>query len=307
MTDYIVSERGSSLYQTTEHYHKCVLAGEPESVRLRLVDALERLGYDILDDEVNVIRGRRGPKGWAAAYASADVLDYPRTLIVKLKPNGPRTTRATFDYVIKHPSLSRGEVDILTREAEALSSMAIVRSVEKMCAACGTDATDDSRFCRQCGSPMTVQNSDLELLQMAAEIRAGYTSVVSTTLVLTASTILIGAALLAMLLTGVVFGKGLGTLLVIGLAASLINIFFSAFGWNRISRALKVKRIETNALTGQRTYESSPANLSFTAAPQLRPSVTEGTTNLLNREKTSFTTGSFETDGILGHNSRDDN
>ncbi len=306
MSDYLVPDGTNTPYNTTEHYHKRVLAGDPESVRFRLVDAMERLGYDILDDETNIIRGRRGARGWASAYASADVLDYPMTLIVRLKPNGPHATRATFDYLVKHPSLSRGEVAILTREAETISSLAMVRSLEKICPACGSEATDESRFCRQCGSPMTVQNRDLEYLRMAAEVRAGYTSVVATTLVLAASTLLIGGALLAMLLSGVVFTPGLSSFLVIGLVASVINTFFSAFGWNRISRALKLKHAEPSVLSDHRTAEFAPPARAVAAEPRqlFPPSAIEATTNLLGSEPASRVTGSFGEEGTPGQEDR---
>lgn len=307
MPDYLEPSGLSTPYHTTEHYHKRVLAGDAESVRFQLVDAMERLGYDILDDETNIIRGRRGARGWASAYASADVLDYPMTLIVKLKANGPHATRATFDYHVKHPSLSRGEVAILTREAETISSLATVRSLEKICPACGSEATDDSRFCRQCGSPMTVQSSDLEFLRMAAEVRAGYTSVVATSLVLTASTLLLGGTLLAMLLSGVTFGPAFTTLLIIGLVASFINIFFSAFGWNRISRALKLKKAEPPVLQDQRTAGLTAAPPTFAADREMfPPSVVEATTNLLDRERASRVTGSFSEDGTLIEKNRFD-
>lgn len=308
MSQYLDPSGLGTPYYTTEHYHKRVLAGDAGSVRLQLIDAMERLGYDILDDETNIIRGRRGARGWAPAYASADVLDYPMTLVVKLKPTGPNATRATFDYHVKHPSLSRGEVAILTREAETISSLATVRSLEKICPACGSEATDDSRFCRQCGSPMTVQNSDLEFLRMAAEVRAGYTSVVATTLVLTASTLLIGGTLLAMMLSGVAIGPGFMTLLIIGLVASFINIFFSAFGWNRISRALKLKKAEPPVSREYRAAEITGADHSVSADRQLfPPSAVEATTNLLDRDRASRVTGSFGEDPISVEKNRLDN
>lgn len=140
MSEFLVLDSGgSNAYQTTEHYLRRVLVGDIVSVRLRIVSALERLGYDILDDEESVVRGRRGATGWGAFYSSADVLDYPRTLVIKLKPSGDHATRVTFDYVIKHPSLSKGEKAILTREAEAISSLATARKMEKICPACGTE------------------------------------------------------------------------------------------------------------------------------------------------------------------------
>lgn len=217
MSDFIFPVESSvSTYHTTEHYLRRVLAGDVASVRFRLVNALERLGYDILDDEESVIRGRRAARGWGTSYSSADVLDYPMTLIVKLKAQGEHATRATFDYVVKHPSLSKGEKEILTREAEAISALATVRAVERICLACGTESTDDSRFCRRCGAKMTVETNELEILRMSAEIRAGHTSVVAAFIAAAGGFGLTVAALIAIFGSGIVLGKGLGAILTIG-------------------------------------------------------------------------------------------
>ncbi|MGQ0541603.1 MAG: hypothetical protein ACT4O9_07115 [Blastocatellia bacterium] len=285
MSDFlIVDSSGGNPYQTTEHYLRRVLVGDMESVRARIVSVLERLGYDVIDDDNAIVRGRRGAAGWGIYYSSADVLDYPRTLVVKLKPSGDHATRVTFDYVIKHPSLSKGEKEILTREAEAISSLANVRKREKICAACGTESTDDSRFCRRCGTPMTVQSVELELLNMAAEIRAGYTSVVASEIVMVASIAITGAALIAALATGVDFGKGLGTLLIIGMALAVLNIFFIAFGWNRMSRSLKSKpKAETGA--SEQHFHLPPTSDKFLSdSPVMPHSVIEGTTSLLEQD-----------------------
>lgn len=285
MSDFLIVDSSSgNPYQTTEHYLRRVLVGDAESVRARIVSVLERLGYDVIDDDNAMIRGRRGASGWGIYYSSADVLDYPRTLVVKLKSSGEHATRVTFDYVIKHPSLSKGEKEILTREAEAISSLATVRKREKLCAACGTESTDDSKFCRRCGTPMTVQNVELELLNMAAEIRAGYTSVVASEIVMVASTAITGAALIAALATGVDFGKGLGTLLIIGMALALLNVFFIAFGWNRISRSLKSKpKSETGQPEPHLQFPPTLEKFLPDSSP-IPHSVTEGTTSLLEED-----------------------
>ncbi|HVG38391.1 MAG TPA: zinc ribbon domain-containing protein, partial [Pyrinomonadaceae bacterium] len=164
MSEFLAPDAGAGLYQTTEHYLQRVLAGDVENVRTRLLAALDRVGYDLIDDDEFVLRARRGAHGWASSYCSADVLDYPRTLIIRLKATSAHATRATFDYVIKHPSLSRGEVEVLTREAEAITAMAAVRAAGNFCAACGTVTTDDSRFCRKCGAPTTGEETALEVL-----------------------------------------------------------------------------------------------------------------------------------------------
>lgn len=293
MSDVIIPmDSGASHYHTTEHYLRRVLSGDIRSVRNRLIAALERLGYDILDDEDTVLRGRRNARGWATSYASADVLDYAMTLTIKLKSYGEHGTRATFDYIVKHPSLTKGEKEILSREAEAISALATVRAADNVCSSCGTESTDDSRFCRRCGAKLSTETSELEVLRMSAEIRAGYTSIVAT--LATSLGGLGTAGLLLFLLSGVTFSKGVWALMIIGLILNLLTVIFVAFGWNRVSRALKrllteeppiVQAPSVPLLAGQgRSLEEAPL------------SVTERTTNLLKDEHDPAKTGEFAAD-----------
>ena len=265
-------------YPTTEHYLKKVLVGDLPSVRTRIINALERIGYDLIDDEDFTVRGRRSASGWGTFYSSADVLDYPRTLVVRLRAEGSYATRVTFDYVVKHPSLSAGEKDILTREAEAISALATVRKIEKICPNCGTESTDDSRFCRKCGTPMMVESSELELLSMAAEIRAGYTSVVTSQIVMAALTIALGGVVVALMITGTVLSKGIWTFLWIALGLSVLNIFFIGCAWDRARRSLRrrPKNFETLASPAVVNF---PSNSEFFLSEPA--SVVDGTTSLL--------------------------
>jgi len=292
----LLGDGAANPYHITEHYLRRVLVGDLESVRARIIGAMERLEYDILDDEANIVRGRRGARGWATAHSSADVLDYPMTLIVRLKANGPRATRVTFDYIVKHPALSFGEKEILTREAEAISSLAMVRPAEKMCSTCGTESTDDSRFCRRCGTQMTFENSELEVLRMSAEVRAGHTSVVSTAVATTAVSLLLGAVILTLVVQGVVLTKGVWALLIASLVVTAFSTLFAGFGWNRMNRALKSKPREAPAF---KEFVSPPA--AYVEPPDagdraLIGSVTEGTTNLLDLNGDPGKTGEFSAD-----------
>jgi hypothetical protein len=164
--------------ETTEIYLKRVLLGSIESVRARLSVALERVGYDVIEEEPTLC-GRRGAKGWATWYGSADVLDYATTLVIRLKSLGPRSTQATFDYTVAHSWLQSGEKEVLVREAEAIADLATVRAAEKVCVTCGTETVDDSRFCRRCGAPLTNDQHTLEILRISGEGRAAHTSVVT--------------------------------------------------------------------------------------------------------------------------------
>jgi hypothetical protein len=281
MSDFIdVGGYGS---QTTEIYLKRVLPGNIESVRARLGVALERLGYDVLEVEPS-LHGRRAARGWGTWYGSADVLDYPMTLVVRLKSAGEHSTHATFDYTIKHPWLSKGEKEVLTHEAEAIVALATTRATEKVCAACGTEATDDSRFCRRCGAPMTSEQAELDVLRMAAETRAGHTSVV-TSVILSLSAIVI--ALLAWLVyisKGSVSTKGLWFVICLMSVITLFNFLVGRFAWQRLNAALAAKREAARTLPGSRVQTLPHVEPAALPPRHVGHSVTEGTTELLKAQ-----------------------
>lgn len=280
MSDLGAFDSMGNPYHTTEHYFRRVLNGDQRTVRNRLVQALEKLGYDILDDDETTVRGRRGARGWGTSWSSADVLDYPMTLVIRLKAQTEHTTRATFDYLVKHPMLSNGEKEILTREAETLAALASFRSQESVCRVCGTESTDDSRFCRKCGSKLSFEVSEIETLRMSAEIRAGHTSIVSTFIASAASFALVGGVLIWLAAAGIAVSEGLVALLVIALVGMLLSAIFTGFGWNRINRALK-RPVEKDTVLPDFEQVQLPQAPARTLASQ-PASVTERTTNLLS-------------------------
>lgn len=277
---------GTVNYPTTEHYLRRVLVGNVEDVRHRLYGVLERLDYDFINENEFEIEARRDARGWAAAYSSADVLDYPRTLIIKLKPLSENSTHASFAYTIKHPSLQRGEKGVLTREAETIAALAAVRAMDRICAVCGMASDNDSRFCRKCGTPMTGDETAIEVLRMTAEVRAGYFSVVS-------GAIGVGVSVLLTLIALLIFrsgtaGAGFFALLMTSLVLGFLNLICLGFGLNRMRNALKSKSNErknfsqTEAKTLSKTENAAlpPAPLSF--------SVTDRTTELFDDNVKEF-------------------
>ena len=167
----------------TEIYAKKVLAGNIDDVRVRLIDAIETLGYNVVEDEPNII-ARRGSKGWATWFMSANVLDVATTLTIILKPVGDNSTRAILEFVVKSPIVTKGEKDIILQEAKTIAAISKKQAIEKLCSICETESTDDSKFCRKCGAPLTSEQTEAELLRVMAETRAGKalltTSAVST-------------------------------------------------------------------------------------------------------------------------------
>ena len=276
---------GINYYQNTEHYSKRVLVGNVASVRHRLSAVLERLDYDFIDDEGEFeIQAKRNARGWAGAYASADVLDYPRTLIIKLKPLGDNSTRASFAYIVKHPSLNRGEKEVLTREAETIANLATIRATDKICQVCGTESTDDSRFCRKCGAPMTGDETALEVLRMTAEIRSGHTSVVTSAVIAAANALVTLGALLILTGSGAI-DKGVFSLLLWSLALSVLGVLVIGFGWKRLNNAIKSNNKEQKVITGKTTPTLHDVETSALPPQPVSFSVTEETTELLNQNE----------------------
>ena len=212
------------------------------------------------------------------------MLDYPRTVIIKLKPLSENTTRASFAYIVKHPSLNRGEKEVLTREAETIVKLATVRATDKICAVCGTESTDDSRFCRKCGAPMTGDETSLEVLRMTAEIRSGHTSVVTGAIIAAATSVVILSALLVLVSDGAT-SKAFFLLLIVGLVFSLLNVLTIGFGWKRLNNSLKSNNKEQKMPSGKATQTLPDTEISALPPSPASFSITEGTTELLNQDE----------------------
>ncbi len=271
--------------QTTEIYVKKILAGNVEQVRLQLIGAVESLSYDIIEDEPQ-ITGRRGATGWGTMVMSADVLDYAMNLTIRLKSVGANSTRATFDYSIKHPMLSKGEKNIVLQEAHTIAAICR-QSVEKICPVCETESDDDSRFCRKCGAPLTTELAEREVLRMMAEIRAGKTSVVTAAVLMPIALITFALAFILSILGRIDLPGLIGLIIFAGIAAAC-SLMCIGFGWNRINRALK--KPETKNQTTPRFIPKAVQTGEFEELPMPRQpvaSITEGTTNLLDKEWTN--------------------
>lgn len=269
--------------QTTEIYFSEVLAGKPQTIRRRLADAMESLGFDIIEDQPHII-GRRGARGWGKWYGSADVLDYPMTLTIRFRNVGENSSSVTFDYLIKHGWLNEGEKKIVVQEARTIAALSRVPAISKMCPVCGIDSTDDSKFCRSCGAPLTAESSDLEVLRLMAETRAAKTSVVTTSI----STLLGAIGLIVTLFLNIANlapTKALLPLALLSTLALMFGVLTSFFGWNRLKRALDTPQPNQLSERRQTTEIYSPPEPAVLAEPVGFRSVTEGTTNLLDADK----------------------
>jgi ribosomal protein L40E len=172
MTDGLNSGN-NAMTMISEHDVTRVMAGQVESVRPRLIMALEQLGYRVTNE--NPLRARHNATNGAAYYLSANALEYPTRLEISLKAQGQGATQVTFDYQVQHGAFGKGDRQTLTREAEAIMAVASQRAQALNCGRCGAEVTTDSRFCRKCGAPVKVAApAELEVMRLTAGTRGGY-------------------------------------------------------------------------------------------------------------------------------------
>jgi hypothetical protein len=272
-----------------------IVAGDVESWRARLAGALEQMGYRVLNE--NPIQARRGASGMAGIGCSYDILDYRRSLDIGLKSAGANSTRVTFAYTVKgvHSGyITKGDHNTLTREAEAIVSLAQSRAALSYCPACGADGAGGTRFCRQCGAPVAASDPpELDLLRLTADANACYKNIV-------AGAIFILTGLLAPTL---IFMKIIlspppsGEAKLVKLMALLLGSFgvtglaFLIAGLRRLGRTIKHRPEREELPAPSRHGFVEGVNPPDTAAlpPQsiqhpVQNSVTEATTGLLPQE-----------------------
>src|SRR5215208_531109 len=149
------------------------IPGEIASVRARLIEAVQKLGYKILGEQP--IYAKRGKQGAACYDCSINVLDYPTTVTISLKQTNDAAVLATFSYEIKsYMRMTKGDRQTLAREAEAIAALAMERSALSACRTCGTQVTDESHFCRRCGAPLVLDVPELEVLRLTKDTRGSY-------------------------------------------------------------------------------------------------------------------------------------
>lgn len=266
-TDYMSS--------TTLSDHDLTLAipGDVGSVRLRLIEAIQRLGYKVLSEQpLNAKRSRQGAACWDC---SLNVLDYPTTLTVSLKQTNEVAVLATFNYEIKsYMRMTKGDRQTLAREAEAIAALATERLAISACRACGTQITDESNFCRRCGAPLVLDLPEIEVLRLTRGTRGSYHSIFVGLIVL----------LLAALTTLAVFvvngARIYGPLLWIAIPLVSYAVFLLFQGIWQLHRTINPKTLKNVTTTPHPAFTAS-----VTAALPLAPanaSVTEATTGLLS-------------------------
>jgi len=265
----------SADYSTTISDHDLTLAipGDVGSVRARLVNAIQTLGYKVLGDQP--LYAKRGKQCAAKWDCSLNVLDYATTLTISLKQTNDTAVLATFNYEIaSYMRMTKGDRQTLAREAEAIAALAMERAEISTCRTCGTPVTDESNFCRRCGAPLGLDVPELEVLRLTRNARASY------------QRIFVGiiALLLAMftvlpwfILNG---GRIVGPMLGVGIPLASYGLFLLLNGARQLHKTLNPATTKTIATAAHPAFKSSVTTTALPPAPV--NSVIEGTTNLLS-------------------------
>jgi hypothetical protein len=272
MSEFIATMSGSGeSLKLTEHNYRSVLAGDIESVRARLIYALEKLDYRVLSEQPLIDKRSSGQD----SSCSFDVLKCVKSLTIVLKPLNPTSTLATFDYEILNSFVTKGDRQTIEREAEAIVAFATARPATTACAACGTNNSSDSRFCRLCGTPNVASDpKELEILRLTAGARVGHQSIVGGVIAL----LLVAAVTIPLIFLRSKGPKAGLILLIIGEILSFCWLFYGIWTLHRTLNPEKDSQrtwpdIGRHAISAGQTVALPPQSI--------QASVTEGTTELL--------------------------
>src|SRR6185369_12002577 len=256
----------------SDHDLTLAIPGEAGSVRARLVNALQTLGYKVLGDQP--LHARRGSQCSAKWDCSLNVLDYPTTLTISLKQTNDAAVLATFNYEIKSSMrMTKGDRQTLAREAEAIAALAMERSALSACRTCGTQVTDESNFCRRCGAPMALDVPELEVLRLTKKARHSYHNMF-------VGIVALLLALFTLLPWFVVNGARIvSPMLWVGIPLATYGLYQLLSGAWQLHRTLNPSTTKPMAGTEQSAFK---ANVTTTALPPAPASITEVTTNLLS-------------------------
>jgi len=251
------------------HHFRRTIPGDIDTVRHRLCDVLEEFNYIVLNENPIQAKRPRQKSIWVSM-----VLEYDTQLTIGLKPISPASTLATFDYTIEQ-LFTKGEMQALEREAEAIIALATATATDAFCPSCGAENAGAVRFCRTCGKPVARNElpSELEVLRLTANASASQIEIVFglglclITLLITLLMILFTSSL-----KGIIFGWS-----VLGFG-ELLGIFYLLLGLRRLRQSLTSSNqsVEPSA-----TMPRVISGQGRVALPPPPASITEGTTELI--------------------------
>lgn len=256
---------------TVECDLKLVLPGTVESLRPRLATALEQMGYHVVSEEP--LQAKRGGTSF-----SLEVLKYPVSLFLGFKPVGERATQVTFSYSLKHSGaglITKGDLPVLAREAEAVAAIALRELHGFTCDACGSENPRGSRFCRRCGAPLVISTpAEVELLHLVAQGRVAFQTITAS------AALFMVAMMLFALLPFIPPGRPEQVATFFGAASTLTGLIPLWWGIYKLRRSLRPREQTESVPFDRRLVEAPPIpSLPSGAVPM---SVTEQTTQLLD-------------------------
>lgn len=254
-----------------EHSFKRTVPGDVETVRERLCRVLEDFNYLVLNE--NPIQAKR-PRQKNILVAM--VLDYDVRLTIAFRSISPASTLVTFDYAIEQ-LFTKGEMQALEREAEAMLAMAQTASVEAYCPSCGAESASTVRFCRACGKPIarTELPSELEVMRLTASASAAQIEITLGLLLCLAALLidspifLFSNSIKAQVFGWIIFALGEG-----------IGIFYLQLGLRRLHKSLNPAPVAQQESPPDIKRVRRADDRAALAAPPV--SITEGTTELIN-------------------------
>jgi hypothetical protein len=268
----------STDYSSTISDHDLTLAipGDVGSVRARLVNAIQTLGYKVLSDQP--LHAKRGKQCGAKWDCSLNVLDYSTKLTISLKQTNDAAVLATFNYEVNsYMRMTKGDRQTLAREAEAIAALAMERAAASACRTCGTQVMDESNFCRRCGAPLGLDVPELEVLRLTRNARGSYHNIF-------VGNIVFLLALLTVVTWFFVIGARIvGPMLWVGIPLASYGLFLLLNGARQLHKTLNPATTKTVATAAHPAFKSS---VTTTALPPASVnSVTEVTTNLLSNKE----------------------
>lgn len=278
---------GGGMSFTFDHDVSRHVANDAESLRASLSDALEEMGYRVLNE--TPLQARRSAKSSAQSGCSQNILDYQTSLEVGLKSTGTNSTRVTFAYTVKgvySGYMTKSDRNTLTREAEAIIAAALAKAAANHCSSCGSHTAGNSKFCRQCGSPLLSEApAEAEVLRLTS-----ITNSSQKTIGTGMAFFFMGVALLLTLFFGsndpVRFEKMLRVISVMATAFGSAGILMILYGWNKLRQAIS-RPIEQDSLpTPRRHFVEGVAIPDTNELPpaSIQHPITEATTDLLPHE-----------------------
>jgi hypothetical protein len=283
-TDMISSSMDASGYYQYEIAATRMLAGNPDEVRPRLAEALERLGFHVVEERPLI--AQRRTKGWGAAGCTINVVECPATVHVKIKEAGAGASLVTFTYTLKTMALSKGDRRVLSHEVDALVALARSRTGSGQCGRCATDVPDDSRFCRRCGAPVAAaEPAEVDLFRLAATTSNGYHHALMGVTLVVVACLLLAVTFMPLAINPAKVAKVVHILTWFAAIAAGGGLALLGLALQRLRKGLRGvsedREPDRSTLYVPPQARFAPAQL---AAPPAPMSVTEGTTSLLESE-----------------------